>query len=274
MPRVGILHPGEMGSVAAASLSNSGNQVYWTSEGRGSRTKNRAAALNLQDAGSIARLSETCETIVSVCPPEFADDVADRVLETGFRGLYVDANAISLERVRRMEQRMRDRGVTFVDGGIIGLATMSPGQVRLYLSGDAAPEAAAYFAAGPMQPEVMDGPVGQASALKMCFAAYNKGMTAMLAAILATAESLGVRATLERQASWPSGVAQRIQKSAPKAWRFVPEMHEIAATLEDAGVTPGFHQAAAEIYTLLAQFKNTTPDFEAVAQAILSPAIK
>ena len=163
---------------------------------------------------------------------------------------------------------MRARGVSFVDGGVVGLATMQPGKVRIYLSGDAAPEAAACFAAGPMQPEVMDGPVGQASALKICFAAYNKGLTALLAATLAAAENLGVRENLEQQSAWPSDAAQRIRQSAPKAWRFVPEMREIAATLESAGLPPGFHHAAAEVYTRLARFQGGSPELEQVLDSL------
>jgi 3-hydroxyisobutyrate dehydrogenase-like beta-hydroxyacid dehydrogenase len=264
---IGILHPGEMGSVAAASLANTGNQVYWASEGRSASTRNRATSLNLKDAVTIPRLCEICEAIVSVCPPEFAAEVADQVLATNFRGLYIDANAISPARVRELDRKFRADGITFVDGGIIGPAVMSPGKVWIYFSGEAAPQAAECFAAGPMQPEVIPGPPGQASALKMCFAAYSKGLTALFAAILATAENLGVRDSLEGQPLWPAGVAERIQQSAPKAWRFVPEMHEIAATFERAGLPLGFHQAAAEIYRRMAHFKNTSPDLEQILVA-------
>jgi 3-hydroxyisobutyrate dehydrogenase-like beta-hydroxyacid dehydrogenase len=244
---IGILHPGEMGRVAAASLANTGNEVYWTSDGRSARTRDRAASLNLKDALTIPSLCEICEVIVSVCPPEFAAAVADQVLATNFRGLYIDANAISPDRVREIDRKMRTRGITFVDGGIIGLATMQPGKVRLYLSGEAAPQAAAYFTE-PMRPEVISSEIGQASALKMCFAAYNKILTALLAATLSAAETLGVRDSLERQPAWPRDAAQRIQQSIPKAWRFVPEMQEIAVTFEAAGVSPAFPKAAAEIY--------------------------
>ena len=35
MPRrIGILHPGQMGSAVAASIRNGGNEVFWASEGR------------------------------------------------------------------------------------------------------------------------------------------------------------------------------------------------------------------------------------------------
>jgi 3-hydroxyisobutyrate dehydrogenase-like beta-hydroxyacid dehydrogenase len=163
---------------------------------------------------------------------------------------------------------MTARGIAFVDGGIIGPATMTPGKVWLYLAGGSAEQAASYFEAGPMQPQVLgDGP-GQASALKMCFAAYSKGYTALLASVLAAAENLGVRDELEHR--WPvADAAGRVQQSAPKAWRFVPEMHEIAATFEAAGVNPGFPEAAAEIYQHLAGFKDTKPNLEEIISCLI-----
>jgi 3-hydroxyisobutyrate dehydrogenase-like beta-hydroxyacid dehydrogenase len=247
--RIGILHPGEMGAVAAASLL-SGNEVWWASEDRSPKTRERAAQLNLKDSVTITALADRCEAIVSVCPPEFADDLADQIAATNFRGLYVDANAISPARVRAMDRRLTASGITFVDGGIIGLASMTPGKVRLYLSGESAPEAAKYFGA-PMHTEILPGEIGQASALKICYAAYNKVLTALLAAVRATADQEGVLELLERQPAWPQDAARRIAGSIPKAWRFVPEMQEIAATFESAGVSPAFPKAAAEIYALL-----------------------
>jgi hypothetical protein len=44
----------------------------------------------------------------------------------------------------------------------------------------------------------------------------------------------------------------------PKAWRYVGEMKEIAATFEAAGLPAGFHNAAAEICERLAPFKDLT----------------
>ena len=36
--------------------------------------------------------------------------------------------------------------------------------------------------------------------------------------------------------------------AAAKGWRWVAEMEEIAASMSAAGLPPGFHEAAAEIY--------------------------
>jgi 3-hydroxyisobutyrate dehydrogenase-like beta-hydroxyacid dehydrogenase len=261
--RIGILHPGEMGSAVAASMQIGGNEVCWASEGRSGHTRERAAELGLVDVFTVASLCERCPAIFSVCPPEFADAVADQVRGLSFRGLYVDANAISPERVRCMDARMRGSGITFVDGSIIGLAprigpaTRVAGSTWIYFSGESAAEAAAYFGAGgPLQAEVIEGEIGKASALKMCFAGYSKGTSALLCAVLAAAEQLDVRHLLERQ--WtrmggsPANPAKTVAGVAPKAWRFAPEMNEIAATFDAAGLPPEFHRAAGEIYSALA----------------------
>lgn len=43
-----------------------------------------------------------------------------------------------------------------------------------------------------------------------------------------------------------------------QAWRFAGEMEEIALTFAEAGLPSGFHQAAAEVYRRLAEFRGHT----------------
>ena len=52
---------------------------------------------------------------------------------------------------------------------------------------------------GPLETKVIDMEIGKASALKMCYAAYSKGTTALLCAVLGTAEFWGVRKELYQQ---------------------------------------------------------------------------
>jgi 3-hydroxyisobutyrate dehydrogenase-like beta-hydroxyacid dehydrogenase len=187
-----------------------------------------------------------------VCPPEFAEGIAEQVAKLGFRGAYVDANAISPERALRIGALLEEAGTQFVDGGIIGPPATKRGQTWLYLSGDGAADIAPYFSAGPIETEVLDGGVGCASALKMCFAAYSKGTVALASAVLAAAGRLGVFQDLARQweRNGPSlpKMESEIQRAGPKAWRYIAEMEEIAATFESAGVTGEFHHAAAEVF--------------------------
>lgn len=257
--RIGILHPGQMGAVVAISARNGGNDVFWVSAGRSTGTLARASQAGLQDAGTLGRLCELCPVIVSVCPPEFAEQTAEEVAGHSYRGTYVDANAISPSRTQRIAQLLEERGARFVDGGIIGPPTMNRHRTWLYLSGEEAASVAPYFSAGPIEVEVLAGGIGRASALKMCFAAYSKGSIALACAVLAAAEQLDVFEDLKRQweRSGPSlpELEREIARAAPKAWRFTGEMHEIAATFQSAGLPGGFHEAAAEIFQRLKEFQ-------------------
>ncbi len=256
---IGILHPGQMGTVVAVSARNGGNEVYWASEGRSTSTHARASQAGLQDAGTLGRLCELCPIIVSVCPPEFAEQIAEQVARHSYQGTYVDANAISPERTQRIAQLLEERGARFVDGGIIGPPTMNRSRTWLYLSGENADSVAHHFSSGPIEVEVLAGSIGRASALKMCFAAYSKGSIALACAVLAAAEQLDILEDLKRQwqRSGPSlpELEREISRAAPKAWRFTGEMHEIAATFESAGLPGEFHQAAAEIFRRLKEFQ-------------------
>jgi 3-hydroxyisobutyrate dehydrogenase-like beta-hydroxyacid dehydrogenase len=249
--------------------------VYWASAGRSEETRVRASAAGLQDGGSVKQMCEFCAVLVSVCPPEFAEDVAREVAGHSFRGLFLDANAISPERARRIGESITAQGGRFVDGCIIGLPAKSRGQTWLYISGAEAESALPLFCGGPLEAEVLGAEIGQASALKMCFAAQSKGNAALLAAVVGAAESLGVRAALERQwarsgPNWER-VVSSIQHTAPKAWRFVAEMQEIADAFEAAGVPGGFPGAAKEVYSRMARFKGAErPEFEQVVRSLIS----
>lgn len=276
MANIGLLHPGAMGVSIGKSAQDSGNTVYWASEGRSPQTKARAASVNLQDAGTLAQLCELCSVIISVCPPASAEDVADEVIATGFQGMYVDANAIAPQRAIRIGEKLNEAGITFVDGGIIGGPAWKPNSTWLHLSGEYAEQAASYFDGGVLETNIVSATVGDASALKMCYAAYTKGTTALLAAILGTAEALNVRTSLEQQwsregASFVEETHNRVRTVTAKAWRFVGEMEEIAATFREAGFPDGFHMGANDIYLRLAAFKDVaeTPSLEAVLNALL-----
>ena len=262
--RIGILHPGEMGISIAASAKNSGCDVYWASEGRRPVTRERAEQFGLHEARTLKELCEHCPIVVSVCPPHAAETLAKEVVRAGFHGLYVEANAIAPQRTIQIGEAMMKADVSFVDGGIVGLPAWKANTTCLYLSGPRAEEVVPCFSAGPVDVKVLGDEIGKASALKMCYAANTKGAAALLAGILATAESLGVREALfdrwrGEDPALPDQIFKRIQGNAPKAWRFVGEMKEISRTFSEAGAPGQFHQAAAEIYGRLAQFKDAKP---------------
>jgi 3-hydroxyisobutyrate dehydrogenase-like beta-hydroxyacid dehydrogenase len=270
----GLLHPGEMGaSVGAAARGRT--EVLWASRGRSEATRRRADESGLVDAGDVGSILEQCEVVISVCPPHAALELATIAAGAGFSGLYVDANAVSPATAVAIARRIEDAGGRFVDGGIIGPPAHRAGTTRLFLAGEEAPSVAALFAGSPLEAIRLRAGPPAASALKMAYAAYTKGSTALLAAIRALARRHGVEDALleEWHVSQPDLVRRSESgplRSAPKAWRFVAEMDEIAATFAAAGLPDGFHQAASEIYRRLERFKNEPePDLDALLAALL-----
>ena len=272
--KLGVLHPGAMGVSLAQSALDSGCDVFWASDGRGPSTHQRASRAGLIDLGTIERLCEECAVILSVCPPEFAADVAEAVAKTGFTGILADLNAVAPQRKSDFANAMSERGIRFADGGIIGLPTRTHGETTVFLSGEAAHDVAACLTNGAIGVRVLPGGTGRASALKILFAAYNKGSIALFASLYAAARQYGVLDELQQQFA-QRGVAlatieTQILRAAPKAWRWVAEMQEISAALEAVNMPGEFHQAAATVYERLAHFKDTTsPELEDVLSSMV-----
>lgn len=268
-----------MGAPLAACL---GGEVFWASEGRSEASAARAKEAGIVDVGSVPSLVAAVDAVVSVCPPAAAIEIAEQVSGLGFDGLYVDVNAVSPGTTRRIA-RLFSR---FVDGGIVGPppAPSAPvnvdkparghaeshaedrsGGTRLYLSGREASDVAAWFAESPVDAHVIGSEHGQASALKMAYAAWTKGTSALLLSVAALATSEGVAEELmdEWDMSIPE-VRNRLEEVSgrigKKAWRFAGEMEEIASAYGDAGLPDGFHLAAANVYSRLADLKDHPQD--------------
>ena len=274
---IGLLHPGEMGTTVGAAARENEVRVVWASEGRGPRTRDRAGEAGLTDVDTLAALVEHSRIIISVCPPHAATALALAVARQRFSGVYVDANAVSPSTVRDVRQIVEASGARFVDGGIIGPPALTPGTTRLYLSGAESTRVAECFRHGLLEARVLDGPPGAASALKMAYAAWTKGSTALLIAIRTLAIHEGVDAALIRewelsQPGLPGRSAGAVRSNAPKAWRFSGEMEEIADTFAAAGLPDGFHRAAAEVYRRMTGYKDAadTPSVEEAAARVLS----
>jgi hypothetical protein len=294
---IGLLHPGEMGAAVAACLTGRGNQVLWVPAGRGPATRARAAAGGLtaaagpDSAGQAADLARRAGIILSICPPHAALPVARAVAAAGFTGIYADANAISPGTAHQVRSIVETAGARYVDGGIIGSPPVpqppAPGHpevsgreaadgTRLYLAGGCAAgdrdgpaaQVAALFQGTALTPVILrnENPAG-ASALKMAYAAWTKGTAALILAIRALARAEGVEQTLvaEWQQSQPALTARphaAARSALQKGWRWVAEMEEIAATMSAAGLPPGFHEAAAAIYTRVPHTATSAPTDE------------
>jgi len=232
--RVGLLFPGEMGTLVGAAA---GADVLWASDGRSEATARRASEAGFRDVGTVDELVAQSEIVISLCPPAIAEEVAGQVAAAGFDGLYTEANAIAPARVERIAKTLR-----CVDGAVIVRAGLN-----LYLSGEKVDvdAVAGLFEDGEVNAIPLEGEIGAASALKMAFGGWNKIGTALAAQAYAIARAYGVEEALAGE-----GVESgRILRAGPKAWRWAPEMEEVAATCAALGLPDGMPRGAAELYS-------------------------
>jgi hypothetical protein len=260
-----------MGAALAACVDG---EVLWASEGRSQESAARAREVEIVDIGRLRSLVAAAEMVISVCPPAAAVELAEQVSQMEFDGLYADVNAVSPATARQIGQLF----TRFVDGGIVGPPPLSPratsaqgdatkakashpSGTRLYLSGEEAQAVAALFTGSTVEVRVMGPEPGQASALKTAYAAWTKGTSALLLSVaaLATSEEVIEELLDEWDTSLPE-LRKRLEQGSArigeKAWRFVGEMEEIAHAHGDAGLPDGFHLAAAEIYSRLADLRD------------------
>ena len=257
-PVVGIVSAGAMGSALGARLRHGGARVVVALDGRSERTRRLAAETGLEDVGSIEELVRASDLVLSVVPPEAAPDVAIEISQSaaGTTPLVADLNAVSPSAAERIASLLGEAGLETVDGSISGPPPRTPGTTRIYLSGSRADEVAALPFDG-VERIVVGDVVGPASAVKMCTASVYKGRVALLAQALRTAHAHGVvEHVLDDLAG--TGLADRertgetLARASAKAWRYVAEMEEIAATQSGAGLTPDLFKALATVYADLA----------------------
>jgi Domain of unknown function (DUF1932) len=244
---VALLSPGEMGAAVGAALRARDETVVWASVGRSAATAERAREAGLEDVRTIEDLCRLSDVIISLCPPHAAVEVAG--LLRGFAGVFVDANAVSPTTARAIAGLVG----RYVDGGIIGPPPRVHGTTRLYLSGREAKLVADLFTGTTLDARVVSDEPDAASAVKMAFAAWTKGSSALLLAARALARAEGVEDTLlqEWRSSLPDLHDQSVaaaRAAVSKGWRWIAEMEEVAQSFAAAGLPDGFHKAAAEIY--------------------------
>ena len=260
---IAILMPGDMGHGVGRALRAHGHDVMTCLAGRSARTQGLAEAAGMRDTGSLEALVAEADLILSILPPDAAigqaGAVAGAMTATGARPVYVDCNAVSPMTVCEVAAIITAAGAPFIDCGIIGLAPGKGKPTRFHVSGpDTTPMERLDGKA--ISVIAMGSEIGCASALKMVYAGLTKGTMTLHTAMLLAAHQLGVydETVAEYAYSQPAALAAmqgRVPKIPADAGRWIGEMEEIAATLASVGVTPGFHDGAAEIYRVL----NRTP---------------
>jgi 3-hydroxyisobutyrate dehydrogenase-like beta-hydroxyacid dehydrogenase len=249
-----------MGSAIGGTLREHGLQVLTSLEGRSERTRGLAAAAGFDDGGSLNDLVQQVDAVICVLVPSEALEVARRVAAavqaTGASLLYADCNAVAPRTARAIGEVIAAAGIRFADGGIIGPPPRNGRAPRIYSSGPGARDFAE-LTRGGLDIRVLDGEVGQASGMKMCYGALTKGLQALGTELLVAAKLMGLDEPLRAEQSGTlAGVLQYLQRSMgimpPKAHRWVGEMEEISTCFADLGMTPRILLGAADMYQFIA----------------------
>jgi 3-hydroxyisobutyrate dehydrogenase-like beta-hydroxyacid dehydrogenase len=258
-PIIAVLAPGNMGAAVGARLAAAGAKVLTSLAGRSPATLERARAARMDAAGDgeIAR----SDVLLSIVPPGEALALAERLAPalraSNHKPLYLDCNAVSPETVGRIAAVVEETGCGFADAGIIG-GPPQPGTdgPRFYVSGPPDGRVATLSELG-LAIRVMDGAVGDASALKMCYGGLTKGLTALgSAAVLAAGRSGAIEALHGELAASQPNLLAFLSRTVPqvfqKAYRFVDEMEEIAVFMDMPAETK-LYQGISEFYVRLAE---------------------
>jgi len=253
---VGLVGAGHMGSALGAVLREGGHAVVTTVAARSPRTAKLAHEAGIRALPGLDDVVSAASIVLVVTPPEAATraaaDIVAACAATAARPLVADLNAVAPSTMEGVARLLADAGLDLVDGSISGAPpTVRPG-ARIYLSGPRAREVAA-LGWRRVTPVVVGDAIGTASAIKMCTASVYKGVTGILTQALRTAAHHGVAEhVLADLADGGYEPAHRIAVAATKAWRFVPEMREIAATQAGAGLPRELFEAMAVVYEQLA----------------------
>ena len=172
-------------------------------------------------------------------------------------------------------------GSTFVDAGIIGPPPRQEGKTRFYTSG---PDIAAFtsLSAYGLDIRSVGNQIGQASGLKMTYAALTKGTAALCTELMVAAKRMGLYDDLVAEFKLSqSGRYKSIEGLTgmpSKAGRWIGEMEEIAKTFGDLGMTPRIYYGAADIYRMVSGVEVPTGSLEemieCLAESLDEPVLK
>lgn len=260
---VAILSPGDMGHAVGRRLREHELDVITCLEGRSERTRSLAEQAGITDVATMEELVERADLVmsmtVSAAVPELCRQVAAAITATGSDVLFAECNAVSPQLVRELEPVIADAGGRFVDASIIGGPPRAGYSPHFYASGEHAQDFAALNDFG-LTVLTLDGAVGQASGIKMCYAAMTKGSWALYTELLMAAELMGLTEPLLAEfQGGQQAVLQRMERTIPtvppRSRRWVSEMEEIRDTFAQLGMTPKLFEGVAEMY----EFIGSTP---------------
>jgi hypothetical protein len=235
---IAVIAPGAMGGALGRRLSEHGVRVLTSLTGRSRATVGRAEAAKMIgcDDDAIAR----ADVILSVLPPADALALAKRfaspLSRVARKAVFVDCNAVNVETVQQIASIIGSAGARFIDGGIIGPPPGPQGEPTLYLSGEDAPALAALGGLG-LKVRIVEGRSAQPRPQDVLRRDQqrrdsSRGRDASGRHSAGVADALHAELA-ESQPQLLNRIARAIPDMYPKAYRWAPEMEQVADFLGD-----------------------------------------
>ena len=256
---VAILSPGDMGHSVGQLLKQHELRVITCLAGRSARTRALSESAGIEDIPDFNNMVALSDIILSITVsevvPEVCNQVAAALKANPSSTLFAECNALAPSSVKEMEDVITAAGGRFVDVSIIGSPPRTGISPRFYAAGPHAQEFSSLIDFG-LDVRIIGDTTGQASGIKMCYAAMTKGTAALHSQLLMAAESMGLYEPLMGEfESGHSAVIQRMESWIPgvpsKSRRWVSEMQEIKQTFAELGMTPNIFEGVTDMYRLM-----------------------
>lgn len=256
---IGILSPGDMGHSVGKEFKENGFSIVTCLKGRSALTKNYAKDVGFLCLKTYRNVLEESDVVFSILPPNksfsLANQLGKEMTKIKSKPIFVDCNAISPKKTKKINKIIVEAGCHFIDSGIIGPPPRNTNTTKFYVSGLQLNKLKELetkrIKICPVGKEI-----GRASAMKMCYASLTKGTRALHAAVITVAEKHGLTKELKNEFLFSQkDIYAMMEKTQPRlpsvSGRWIGEMEEIADTFKEQGVSPFFHLAAASIYKMM-----------------------
>lgn len=172
--KIGILHPGSMGSSVGLVLQEQGHDVFWASEERSEATRERAKSFIEKE--TIEELLDEVDVVFSICWQGGVIPNLHAATSANYEGIFVDANFVEGGDIEKYIQASNSKGIfqsellavgnagsfSYVDAAIYGYPIPGPenytNERSFYLFGDDAGIIADLFEETPFDGVVLDEP--------------------------------------------------------------------------------------------------------------------
>jgi 3-hydroxyisobutyrate dehydrogenase-like beta-hydroxyacid dehydrogenase len=245
MTRFAIIGFGEVGGIFARDLRAGGADaihVFDVSEAARQRAVDAGATVHASAAEAAAQADVIFVPVTAGSALVAAQSLAGGLAHAPY---VVDVNSVSPGTKQSAAQAVTEVGGRYVEAAV--MASVPPKGLRspILLGGPDAEAFKALMAPFGMDMTIYPGPIGKASAVKMCRSVMVKGLEALTTECMLAARHYGVEQDVLRSLSdtlphedWRGLARYVISRALIHGKRRAEEMREVARTVQEAGVDP------------------------------------